>query len=184
MRSFITLEFSEEIKDNIAKVQSVIRENSEYGRFKYIDNFHLTLKFLGELPNEIINSIGKDIESEVSDENPFFINLKGIDGFGIGNTIKTIYIKVHGENEKLLLKLAKKVDGVCKKYGFKSEKTYIPHITIAQEVKLKIPFEKLKEELNYEFCKDICFDRVILMKSQQIGNKRVYTPIKTVYFNK
>lgn len=180
MRSFVSFEFTRETRSKIGEIQSVIRKNSEFGRFKYIGNFHLTLKFLGEVENSIINSIGEDIENVIKDENTFSIKLNGIDAFGIGETVKTIYIKIEGEIEKLS-GLAKKIDNVCKEYGFRVEKFYTPHITIAQEVKLTIPFDTLKEQLNFEFCKNIMFDRVIIMKSEQIGNKRTYTPIKTIY---
>lgn len=180
MRSFVTLEFSKEIKEKIVEIQSFIRENSEYGRFKYIGNFHLTLKFLGEVENNIINSIGEDIAKETRYESPFFISLYGIDRFGTDDIIKTIYIKIEGDKNKLLM-LAKKIDWVCSKYGYKTEKFYTPHITIAQEVKLILPFENLKKQLDYEFCKNILFDRVTIMKSEQIENKRIYTPIKIIY---
>jgi 2'-5' RNA ligase len=180
MRSFVTFEFTKETREKIAEIQSVIRKNSECGRFKHISNFHLTLKFLGEVENSKINSIGESIEKEIKDESIFCINLNGIDAFGMGEIVKTIYIKIEGEMEKLS-KLVKKIDDVCKIYGFKGERFYTPHITIAQEVKLTVPFGSLKKELNYEFCKNILFDRVTIMKSEQIGNKRVYTPIKYIY---
>lgn len=181
MRSFVTLEFPMETKEKIAEIQSVIRKNSEYGRFKYIGNFHLTLKFLGEVENSIVDFIGEELEKETSNESPFSISLNGIDGFGIGDTIKTIYIKISGEKERLS-NLAHKVDDICRPYGYKADKFYTPHITVAQEVKLNIPFEQLKEKLNYEFCKNILFDRVTIMKSEQVGNKRIYTPVKITYF--
>lgn len=181
MRSFVSFDFSKENREKIAEVQSIIRKNSKYGRFKYIGNFHLTLKFLGEVEEELLKSIGEDIEKEISGETPFSINIKGIDGFGIGDTIKTIYIKIE-ENKDRLSSIAKKIDDVCKEYGFKPEKSYTPHITIAQEVKLIVPFNKLKEELNLEFCRDILFDRLSIIKSEQIENKRLYTPIKIICF--
>jgi 2'-5' RNA ligase len=180
MRSFVSFEFSKITIDKIAEIQSIIRKNSEFGRFKYIGNFHLTLKFLGEVEDKIINSIGEDISKATKDENSFLLNLKGIGAFGTGDIIKTIYINIEGEKEKLT-RLVKKIDGVCQEYGFKTEKLYTPHITIAQEVKLTIPFESLKENLNYEFCKNIVFDRITIMKSEQIENKRKYTSLKTIY---
>ena len=36
MRTFIGADFSRDIKESIAGVQHVVRENSERGRFKYV----------------------------------------------------------------------------------------------------------------------------------------------------
>ncbi|MBP7073670.1 MAG: RNA 2',3'-cyclic phosphodiesterase, partial [Clostridia bacterium] len=58
MRTFIGADFSRDIKDSIAGVQHIVRENSERGRFKYVGNFHLTLKFLGEIEQAKAPDIG------------------------------------------------------------------------------------------------------------------------------
>jgi 2'-5' RNA ligase len=57
MRTFVTLEFDKKTKEYISGIQNLIRQKSMKGRFKYIDNFHLTLKFLGEADREQIDTI-------------------------------------------------------------------------------------------------------------------------------
>lgn len=80
--------------------------------------------------------------------------------------------------------------------GFVSEKRgYKPHITIAQDVALKVHglnnnnmnnvscsiveplFENLKNIFNKLTFPDIIIDRITLYKSEQIEDKRVYTSI-------
>jgi 2'-5' RNA ligase len=179
MRCFITLEFNKETKEKIAEVQKVIRNNSKKGRFKYIDNFHITLKFLGEIDEQKINDIYNDLLLELKNFKSFALNLNGIGAFGISNFIKTIYIKLTGQIQ-VLNKLAFIVDKVTTKYGFKQEHKYTPHITVAQDVELNISFNELEKILNKEFCKCVIFDKVVIMKSEQVFNKRVYTPLKII----
>jgi 2'-5' RNA ligase len=179
MRTFITLEFGPEVKEKIAKVQKTIRENSQSGRFKYIDNFHLTLKFLGEADSNKIELLYDGLEKRLQGVKRFSVNLEGIGAFGLRETIRTIYIGISGDTDTLKRAAEAAEEAACSA-GYKRENSYSPHITIAQDVKLRVPFEKLKEKLSGKFISNINFDRVIIMKSEQIGNRRVYTPVKTI----
>lgn len=179
MRSFITLEFEKETKENIKKVQNIIRAKSIEGRFKYIDNFHLTLKFLGEVDSITIENIYTKLCIELKSFESFKLIIGGVGAFGLGDVIRTIYLDTKGETNKLF-NLVKAVEGACQSCGFKKEKAYAPHITIAQDVRLNIPFQKLKQEIDEIYNEIICFDKVIIMKSEQIQGKRIYTPIKTI----
>lgn len=179
MRTFITFEFDKTTKEKIYEIQKKIKENSNKGRFKYIDNFHLTLKFLGETDENKINLIYQDLNKRVKGFKPIHINLNGIDCFGKGNIIRTIYIKCNGEVEEIN-KVAKIVDEITTIYGFKSKNRFTPHVTIAQEVDLKISFEELKNILAEYNITDVVFDKLTIMKSEQIGQKRVYTPIYSI----
>lgn len=179
MRCFITFEFDKITKEKIYEVQSKIKENSHKGRFKYIDNFHLTLKFLGEVDDNKIKLIYQDLNTRVKGFKPINISLNGIDCFGKGNIIKTIYLKCNGEVDEIN-KIAKIVDEVAKIYGFKSENRFTPHVTIAQEVNLKTTFEELKNRIDEYNIDGIVFDKLTIMKSEQISGKRIYTPIYSI----
>lgn len=183
MRTFITLEFDKKTKEEIMKVQNFIRENSTRGRFKYIDNFHLTLKFLGETDFEKIDLIHRDLSVKLKDFNEFKLCFTGIGAFGIGDVIKTIYIKTCGSTE-VLENIVKIIDRTAYSFGFKMENRYTPHVTIAQDVELKFTFNELQDRLKNKFYREVFFNRVVIMKSEQIGNRRVYTPLKTILLDK
>lgn len=185
MRTFITLEFDKQTKDEIVKVQKFIKDNSFSGRFKYIDNFHLTLKFLGESDFKTVLKMYDDLKEKLKDFKSFSLSFCGIGAFGIGQskTIRTIYLT---PNEPLdsIKRLFSIVDGITSEYGYKSENKYIPHVTIAQDVDLKISFDELYNKSLSLFNKEILFDRVVIMKSEQISGKRIYTPIKVIFLDK
>mgnify|MGYP002682077563 FL=1 len=62
--------------------------------------------------------------------------------------------------------------------GFEREKRrYIPHVTIAQDVKFNTDFENIKGLVESDRFAKIEVRSVNLFKSEQISNKRVYTPI-------
>lgn len=77
--------------------------------------------------------------------------------------------------------IAVRVDDITNKFGFKRDNKFIPHVTIAQDVEIKIPFAELKGKLE-DICIDkIIFDKIVIMKSEEIDRKRIYTPLKTLY---
>ncbi|GFR34982.1 RNA 2',3'-cyclic phosphodiesterase [Thermobrachium celere] len=176
MHTFITFDFDRETKEKIYRIQSKIKEGSIKGRFKYIDNFHLTIKFLGETDETKIGLIYQDLLRKLKGKPKISIYLKGLGSFGKGEVIKTIYLKCHGELDKVY-EIAKEVDKITSNYGFKMENRFTPHVTIAQEVLLKDSFEELQISLEDEKIDNIILDKVIIMKSEQKNGKRIYTPL-------
>lgn len=88
-----------------------------------------------------------------------------------------MWLKLAGDLESLH-KLQSEIDIKLEKLGFEREKRrYVPHVTIAQDVRFNTDFEEIKGLVkNYRFA-PIEVRSVNLFKSEQIGNKRVYTPI-------
>ncbi|SKA83770.1 2'-5' RNA ligase [Caloramator quimbayensis] len=183
MRTFITLEFDKKTKEEIIEIQKMIRENSYSGRFKYIDNFHLTLKFLGETDLITIDMINDELNKKLKGFKCFKLNFSGIGAFGVGRTTRTIYLKVKNPLDRIN-HLFNIVDEATALYGFKLENKYVPHVTIAQDVELKIPFNEIADKSESLFNKEIFFDKLVIMKSEQKSGKRIYSPLKTILFDK
>ncbi|WP_027308737.1 RNA 2',3'-cyclic phosphodiesterase [Caloramator sp. ALD01] len=180
MRTFITFEFNRDTKEKIAELQNKIRNESIKGRFKYIDNFHLTIKFLGEVEENKIELIYQDLLRKIKGKEKINIYLKGLGCFGRGDVIKTIYLKCHGDLDKIK-DIYNEVDKITSNYGFKVENRFTPHVTIAQEVILKSKFEDLQKKIEEYLIDNIVFDRVTIMKSEQRDGKRIYTPIYEIH---
>ncbi|MFZ5353003.1 MAG: RNA 2',3'-cyclic phosphodiesterase [Bacillota bacterium] len=177
MRSFIGIDFNRETKDGIAAVQAIIRNNSKRGRFKYIGNFHLTLKFLGDIEDNNVVRIGRTLRECASQISSFDICVDDIGLFSGRDSIHALWLGLGGNTDALLL-LNGTIEQALSGLGFKKEvKPYIPHITIAQDLILERPFEELKKQIDLSCIKPIKVSKIELIKSEQIGNKRVYTPI-------
>jgi len=50
-------------------------------------------------------------------------------------------------------------------------------VSIAQDIKFDRSFEEIKKMVDCKALHEIYADRVYLYKSEQIGQKRVYTPV-------
>ena len=86
MRSFIALEFDEKLKDKLSNIQSNIKEEAIKGSWVPYDNFHLTLKFLGNIKLEGMPKIDKSIKNICTKFNPIHLTL---DRLGFLKVMKT-----------------------------------------------------------------------------------------------
>ncbi|HOR85390.1 MAG TPA: RNA 2',3'-cyclic phosphodiesterase [Bacillota bacterium] len=176
MRVFIGTGFNRNIMNSIAEIQHIVRENSEKGRFKYAGNFHLTFKFLGEVQQSKTVDIGRSLKVIASKHRKIYLNIDKIGYFEGRGSIHALWLGFSGELDKLGA-LYSDIDEEMYRLGIKKEiKAYTPHITIAQDLVLKIPFEKLKDKMDFQNF-GIEIKEISLIKSEEIGGKRIYTPI-------
>lgn len=177
MRSFIGINFSKEVKEDISRIQRQVRDHSIKGRFKHVDNFHITLKFLGEIDSRQKEKIPALLEKIAGKHPPFELHLKDIGCFKGRDVIRTLYIAMGGTVDMLKL-LNRDTEEAMESLGFVREtRPYTPHITIAQDLTLRLPFEELKKHIDISQTKKIYVSKIELIKSEQIQNKRIYTPI-------
>ncbi|KPU44190.1 2',5' RNA ligase family [Oxobacter pfennigii] len=180
MRVFIGIDFPEDIKKEIIEIQKFIKDSSISGRWKYIDNFHLTLKFVGETTQDKIAIIHKKVEEELKEYKSFNIKTGALSCFKGKDSLRVVYLSLE-DNDDELKGLAEIIDGCCSSAGIEKEKRiFTPHITIAQDVVLKAGFPSLKAQLENRGSLSIDVDGVYTFKSEQIGNKRVYTKINCI----
>ncbi len=177
MRTFIGTDFNKESKEKIAAIQTTVREQAERGRFKYIGNFHLTIKFLGEIEDKRSVDIAKALRGIASRHERFSLQVDRLGCFDGRDSIHALWLGFSGELAKLhglYMDIEDSMHGI----GLKREiKPYTPHITIAQDLKLKLPFEALQERISLEGIKPIEIREIALIKSEEKAGKRIYTPV-------
>jgi len=141
MRTFIAIEipFFKEIE----KLQESIE-----GRAKLVEkeNMHITLKFLGEIEEKMVDDVKKIVEDCKGER--FKISLQGIGFFPNERYIKVIWVGVEGYEP--IVKMAKCIDEKLSKLGFEREKNYVPHLTVAR-AKGRISIRDYDEFKNMKF---------------------------------
>ena len=141
MRAFIAIDvpYTKRIED---------LQNSIEGHVKLVEreNIHITLKFLGEIDRAILENIKKIVDD--CKVGKFSINLKGVGFFPNARYIRVVWIGVN--NYEPIVKMARCIDEKLSKIGFKKEKNYVPHLTIAR-AKGRIKIKNLGEfeDLNF-----------------------------------
>jgi 2'-5' RNA ligase len=144
------------------------------------ENYHITLKFLGETPEYYINSIDIIIQQILYNIHKFDIELKGCDFFG-KKSPQIIWIGLH-QVEKLIF-LQRMFNKSLQELGFTTEtKAFIPHLTIGRIKKLKSSnsnFVKIIEKTSVKIIKPIEIKQVDLIQSKLEATGPVYKSIKS-----
>lgn len=177
MRLFVALNFNYQVKDYLTEVQNIIKLCAKSGNYTKYDNFHLTLRFLGEIPEHQVDDICDILDIVSKKVKPFTFTIGGINSF-IRKDKHLVYVDVLTNKDKLNL-LAKSLNSLIDKifpelkpYNFK------PHITIAREVM----FTESSALISIQpFKENITVNEISLMESSR--NKvygLTYTPIYTV----
>jgi 2'-5' RNA ligase len=173
IRCFICLEISREAINEIEELQKIIKKkNLFYGKFTEPENLHLTLKFLGEIGENKIKEIKKELSEIKFSE--FDVSLGEL-GFFSFKFPRILWIKLNG---KEIWKLQEEIDKKMEKLGFIREERFMSHITIARLKKAidkKIMFDYVKNlkhrEIKFEV-KEFCFK-----KSELLAEGPVYDNI-------
>lgn len=183
MRCFIALEFPPEIKSSIYR--SLKREIKDKPELKWVseENLHITLKFLGEVPDKKVPAIGEQLEKIFKGDRRVKIKLGELQAFLDRGEVRVLWIGI-AEGEDKIKKYANELEKSLSKMGFKKEKReFVPHLTIARARKnsrKKFKPEDFNIKLNIP---DFFVDEIVLFKSTLTPSGPIYEKIKVVKLN-
>ncbi|SHH91915.1 RNA 2',3'-cyclic phosphodiesterase [Clostridium grantii] len=174
MRVFISIELSKKIKKYLYEIQVGIHDNVEKGNFSDIENFHITLKYIGEQTQDEVLSLKKAIKKTATKLVPFKIQTDTL-GFFLRGNKKIIWMGLT-EKECLLDELFMNLEEELEKIGIKKEvRSFTPHITLLRDAILKGNFNILQNNINSK--ENINVEAISLMESIKINGKLTYIPI-------
>lgn len=177
IRAFIGIEFDSGCKKYIYELQQRLRKYALKGRWKSGDNFHLTLKFLDEINAKQQKQIDEAMLGICAGQDPFRLEITGLGAFNGRESIRVAWLGLSGDLHQLR-PLAAKIDHSMSGLGFFPEKRpYSPHITIGQDIIFECPFEQMKGSIEPVKFGPIDVNKVILFKSEQVQNRRVYSKV-------
>jgi 2'-5' RNA ligase len=166
MRYFIAIDMTENIKDAIAGVIEKCGLNSKGIKWVSAENVHLTLKFLGDVKEDLIPEIEKGLASICMRHDVFNINIRGAGAFPNFKYPNILWMGIDESEE--LKRLYEDIEESMSELGFeKEDRKFSPHLTIGR-VKDRKGIEPVIKEL-YTF-KDTFFGsievkEVLLMRS-------------------
>lgn len=125
IRLFVGLSLPEEVRSRLAGMCAGVPG----ARWEPPENFHLTLRFIGEV------ELGQaeDIDNQLARLHMpgFSIQLSGVDYFGPAEKARALYAGVE-RNEKLT-RLQAKIENALQRLGLEAEtRKFVPHVTLAR----------------------------------------------------
>lgn len=176
MRVFFALEFDTDIKKRIKEQQQIIISNSKSGNFTSEGNFHLTLKYIGEIKEEKLDYLKEILNKTVENTLPFCIVVNAL-GYFLRSNRKIIWLGIN-ENKELNTLFRDLEDGLLTIGIEKDTRGYNPHITLGREVILKDNFKSLQDLLYFN--EEVFIKKISLMESTRFNDKLVYQSIFSV----
>ena len=122
MRLFIAVDFSE-LKNYFLNLQKLLPD----AKLSLAKSFHITLKFIGEVPPDRAENIAKRLKTIKFGQFAVFLDSIGV--FPSENSIRVVWIGVKPEGK--IFELQKQVDDALFPL-FKEEKGFNAHITLAR----------------------------------------------------
>jgi 2'-5' RNA ligase len=181
MRTFIAIELPEKVKKKIELAQTPLKKTNAFVSWVKPGNIHVTLKFLGEVPEDKINDVFLATEKALEGIKKFRMSLRGMGAFPDFRRPRVIWIGAKSGEEELIY-LAGRVEEEMGKIGFpKENRKFSAHFTIGR-VKSTKNIENLMELVkSSDFSTDeIEVNEVVVMRSQLHPAGAIYTPLKKI----
>ncbi len=173
MRIFIAIRLNNDIKSHLKNITDRLSPFFEKARFSLVENYHITIKFIGETDRTGYEKIVSAVKSAAPEIEKFDINTGGPGSFRRRKR-HIFYCSLKNANS-----LQKLHDVICielRKKGIKADNVgFSPHITLAREVVLSDEYNGIEFE-----SKKINVEKIAVMESTRINGKLTYIPRFTV----
>lgn len=128
---FIAVSLQQTLKKQLAQWQKELMPLLPYKQWTHAEDLHLTLKFLGPVPEKQLERLMNELHS-LEEMISFEIELNGVGYFGNPEKPRVFFADVHKTDA--LEQLQRKTDRCAENASFEKEKrTFRPHITLAKK---------------------------------------------------
>src|SRR5574341_2447866 len=167
IRLFIAVEISEEIRKKLATFQDTLKKLDVDVGWVTPRNLHITLKFIGYIDEEKIDTVVTIIRESVTHIKPFDLQYVGVGAFPTNKNPRVIFANVINSGG-FLTKIHERLDNQFMGLGIEHEtRKFEAHLTVGR-IKTRRNVGKLIEGLNsyngFNFGSDHVA-QVVLMKS-------------------
>jgi 2'-5' RNA ligase len=186
IRSFIAVELPEKIRQGLQQLQTELTLPT-YSFVKCVapEGIHLTLKFLGNIPEQKMADITKVMEQASQGVSPFELQLTGVGAFPNMRRPRVIWVGIKGKLD-ILIGWQQRLDDGLVPLGFAKEaRAFTPHLTLARvrdncspgdRMNFGETIYKVHVEVDYRFT----VTSLNLMRSQLFPTGAVYSRLSEV----
>jgi 2'-5' RNA ligase len=133
MRLFVSVDLTDRLTPGVADIQQELRGVSGLD-FTDPSQAHVTLKFLGEVPEERLGAVEEAVGEAVekSGVDPFEATVEGIGAFPSREYIRVVWLGI-GRGSEELTRLHEAIEARTTEMGFDPEDhDFTPHVTLAR----------------------------------------------------
>jgi 2'-5' RNA ligase len=183
-RCFVAIEIPQLIQELLRPVQTRLQSEIRPASWTKQGNFHLTLKFLGDVRPETIDVVSEAVQNVANAQVPFSIKFGGVGAFPNFTRPRVLWVGVK-QGALTLSNVAKAVNLELKHLGFPTDNRFHPHLTLAR-LRTPMNLEPLQNILRQYDAIDgavVSVNEITLMRSQLHPDGAIYTPLNLCHFS-
>lgn len=182
IRSFLAIELPSAIAKGIGRVQHDLKQSHADVRWIEPSRIHLTLKFFGNIDEEVCDEIMDTVGKAVSGVKPFTLNVKGLGAFPRWKNPGVVWLGVE-DGGGVVKPLQRAIEECLQEIGYPREaREFKPHLTLGRVRSGKGKPELLRrmEDLLHINLGEFRVERLVLFKSDLRPTGPIYTELRAI----
>jgi 2'-5' RNA ligase len=182
IRIFLAITLPDEIKSALADASRKLQTSSADVKWVKSENFHITIKFLGDVKPDMLNTITECIRAVLCEVKSFNVRISGVGAFMKSGAPNIIWAGIQQDSGRLGT-ISGKIDDSLSTLGFEKEnRSFSAHITLGRARSAR-GAEKLRDllismkDINIGFMK---VNSISIMKSDLKPDGPVYSILNTI----
>lgn len=170
MRIYIAIDFDTDTKKYFQTISEKVKPFSTKGKFTELNNFHLTLRFIGEINEIELPKLKEILDISLSKTKPFSLKTSNL---GFFTKKKTSILWLGIENNEIINSISKELSTLLQKNKIRFyDKGFMPHITFGRQVAFVDSF-RIDRFSNFEK-KEIHIKKISIMESRDLQGISIY----------
>jgi RNA 2',3'-cyclic 3'-phosphodiesterase len=130
LRAFLAFEVSPEVRENLMKVEEELKQTRADIKLVERENLHFTVKFLGEIPESIVEEIDRRIRTLALQR--MEVGVRGLGAFPDARRPRVVWAGVSPQDLAPISSNGQRVIDALEGMGESDERGFHPHITVAR----------------------------------------------------
>jgi len=180
LRSFIAVSVPPEAARNLRTAQDRLRQADPGIKWVDPENFHITLKFLGNVDRRLLTDLWHVVGEALNGTRPFTMHFRGLGAFPNAARPRVVWAGI-SDGASELTQLATRIEEACAQHGFEREqRAFRAHLTLgrARRPGPSPALASLLAELAEEDLGEAEVDRALLMKSELARRGAIYSVLE------
>lgn len=132
-RIFIAIKMPDDVIQKITRISNYFQSQTPEDALKWVEteNLHLTLKFLGEVPEQTVDRVQPVLKDTAKGQSPFEISVEGLGMYPHAKQPRVVWLGIQGAQPLALLH--ERLDSALAGIGLvKDNRPFNPHLTLAR----------------------------------------------------
>lgn len=189
LRTFIAADFPPDILEKIGEITAFLKTQAPMEALKWVssDNQHLTLKFIGDLPESKLEEVKTALTDALHAQPSFTISVEGMGAFPNWQNPRVIWLGI--SHDRSLNKTHQCIEQALEQIGIAPDgRAFNPHLTVArlrrnmQQDSVRLVGKSLSP-FKVDTLGSATIDHIRLYQSELTPRGPIYTPLLTLALN-